>query len=374
MDNLSVLITGGGTGGHIFPGISLYEEFKDKKIKASLLIGKKDVSFTPLSKISKKEIHVYNAPSFTKNIFIMPFFLINFLKAVFKAARLLKKLKIDSVIGMGGYVSAPALAAAGILKIPVFLCEQNSVPGKVTLLFASKAKKIFTSFTITKEYLKESLRYKVIHAGNPIRKVIFTKAGREEAKKYFHLGHCKKVILIIGGSQGALQINELFLEIKKMYSHELKDTGAIWITGDFSYKKIQEELGRLGTDGSTYLSSFVEEVGLAYKASNLAVSRSGAGGVLEFASVGLPSVLIPYPYAADNHQEKNADAFELAGASVKIRKDEAEPEKLGGIIIDLLSNQNQLSRMSVKAKSLAKINAAKDIVETIVREMGADVV
>jgi UDP-N-acetylglucosamine--N-acetylmuramyl-(pentapeptide) pyrophosphoryl-undecaprenol N-acetylglucosamine transferase len=369
MDNFSVLITGGGTGGHIFPGISLYEEFREKKIKASLLLGKKDMDFSPLSEINKNDIYIYGAPSFTKNIFKMPLFVIIFLKAAFKAAMLLKRLNINSVIGMGGYISAPALAAAGFLKIPVFLCEQNSVPGKVTLLFAGKSKRIFTSFGVTKDYFKESIKSRVIHAGNPLRKVIFTKSGREEAKKFFHLSHCKKVILIIGGSQGALQINELFLEIKKMYSSELKDTGVIWITGDFSYKKIKEELDRLGTDGSVYLSPFIDEVGLAYKASNLAISRSGAGGVLEFASTGLPSVLIPYPHAADNHQEKNADVFELAGASVKIRKDETEPEKLGGIIVDILSNPNQLARMSERAKSLAKINAAKDIVDAVVKEI-----
>jgi UDP-N-acetylglucosamine--N-acetylmuramyl-(pentapeptide) pyrophosphoryl-undecaprenol N-acetylglucosamine transferase len=369
MDNFSVLITGGGTGGHIFPGISLYEEFREKKIKASLLLGKKDMNFSPLLKINKNDIYLYGAPTFTKNIFKAPLFVINFLKAAIKTVMLLKRLNIDSVIGMGGYVSAPAIAAAGFLKIPVFLCEQNSVPGKVTLLFAGKAKKIFTSFSVTKDYLKESLKSRVIFAGNPLRKVIFTKAGREEAKKFFHLSHCKNVILIIGGSQGALQINELFLDIKKMYSSELKDTGVIWITGDFSYKKIKEELDRLGTNGSVYMSPFIDEVGLAYKASNLAISRSGAGGVLEFASVGLPSVLIPYPHAADNHQEKNADAFDLAGASVKIRKDETNPEKLGGIIVDILSNPNQLSRMSERAKSLAKINAAKDIVDAVVKEM-----
>jgi UDP-N-acetylglucosamine--N-acetylmuramyl-(pentapeptide) pyrophosphoryl-undecaprenol N-acetylglucosamine transferase len=369
MGNFSVLITGGGTGGHIFPGISLYEEFREKKIKASLLLGRKDVNFSPLSSINKNDIYVYGAPSFTKNILKMPFFVINFLKAAFKAAMLMKKLEVDSVIGMGGYISAPALAAADFLKIPVFLCEQNSIPGKVTMLFAGKAKKIFTSFGLTKDYLKDSVKSKVMHAGNPLRKIIFSKANREQAKKFFHLSHCKKVVLIIGGSQGALQINELFLQIKKMFSTELKDTGVIWITGDFSYKKIKEDLDRLETNGSVYLSPFVDEVGLAYKASNLAISRSGAGGVLEFASVGLPSVLIPYPHAADNHQEKNADAFELAGAAVKIRKDDADPEKLGGIIVDLLSNPNQLARMSERAKLLAKIDAAKDIVETVIKVM-----
>ncbi len=369
MDNFSILITGGGTGGHIFPGISLYEEFRGKKIKVSLLLGKKDVNFSPLSKIIKSDIHIYGAPPFTKNIFKMPFFVINFLKAAIKAAVLIKKLRIDSVIGMGGYVSAPALAAAGFLKMPIFLCEQNSVPGKVTLLFAGQARKIFTSFSLTEDYLKDGLKSRVLFAGNPLRKVIFTKADREQARKYFHLNHCKKVILIIGGSQGALQINELFLQIIKMYSTELKDTGVIWITGDFSYKKVKEELDRLGANGSIYLSPFIDEVGLAYRASNLAISRSGAGGVLEFASVGLPSVLIPYPHAADNHQEKNADAFELAGAAVKIRKDDADPERLGGIIVDLLGNPNQLARMSERAKLLAKINAAKDIAESVIKEM-----
>ena len=369
MNNISVLITGGGTGGHIFPGISLYEEFKDRNIKASILVGKKDISFSPLSKIDKNDIYVYGAPSFTKNIFMITFFAINFIKAVLKVSMLIKKLKIDAVIGMGGYVSAPALAAASLMKTPIFLCEQNSVPGKVTLLFAGKAERIFTSFNVTKDFIKEALRSKAVYAGNPLRKVIQTKAGKEEAKKYFHLGHCKKVILIIGGSQGALQLNELFLDIKKMYRNELKDTGVIWITGEYSYKKIKQELDKLGADGSTYLSPFIDEVGLAYKASSLAISRSGAGGVLEFASVGLPSVLIPYPYAADNHQEKNADVFEMAGAAVKIRKDEMEPEKLGGVIIDLLSNPNQLARMSEKAKSLAKINATRDIVDAVVSEI-----
>ena len=369
MDKISILITGGGTGGHIFPGISLYEEFKDRKINASLLVGKKDVNFSPLSKVDKNELYVYGAPSFTKNIIKIPFFAINFIKAVLKVSMLLKRLKTDAVIGMGGYVSAPALVAAYFTKTPIFLCEQNSVPGKVTLLFAGKSEKIFTSFSVTKDYFKDAFKAKAVYAGNPLRKVIQTKAVREEAKKYFHLGHCKKIILIIGGSQGALQLNELFLEIKKMYRNELKDTGVIWITGEYSYKKIKEELNKLGADGSTYLSPFIDEVGLAYKASSLAISRSGAGGVLEFAAVGLPSVLIPYPYAADNHQEKNADVFELAGAAVKIRKDETEPEKLGGIIIDLLSNPNQLARMSEKAKSLAKINATKDIVEAVVSEI-----
>ncbi len=372
MSNLNILIAGGGTGGHIFPGISLYEQFKGKKINAVLLVSKRDMNFSPLSGIEPKNLFYYNAPAFTRNILKMPFFLINFLITLFRAIMLLKRLNSDLVIGMGGYVSAPVLAAARLLNLPLFLCEQNTIPGKVTLLFALKAKRIFTTFNITKEYFKPEVKSKVINAGNPVRDKVFTKATREEARNYFHLKHCKKVILVIGGSQGALQINELFLGIKKIFPNELKDTGIIWITGHFSYKKYKEILNETGGNGSTYLTPFIDEIGMAYKASDLAISRSGAGGIMEFAAVGLPSILIPYPYAADDHQEKNAEVFEHAGASVRIRKDEAVPEKVGGILIDVLSNSNQLSRMADSARSMASIHAARDIVNSVLDELESE--
>jgi UDP-N-acetylglucosamine--N-acetylmuramyl-(pentapeptide) pyrophosphoryl-undecaprenol N-acetylglucosamine transferase len=377
MGNFSILITGGGTGGHIFPGISLYDEFKEKGIRTFMLVGKKDVNFSPLLKIDSKGIFSYRVPSFTKNILLLPIFIMNFSRAVLKAMMLIKRLKTDAVIGMGGYVSAPALVAAVILKVPVYLCEQNSVPGKVTSAFASRAKKIFTTLNVTTDYFKKDAQAKVVHAGNPLRKEVITKAGREESKKFFHLGHCKKVILVIGGSQGALQINELFLEVKKIYSKELKDVGIIWATGEYSYKKFKDLVEQKGSNGSVYLLPFIDEVGMAYKASDLVISRAGAGGIMEFAATGLPSILIPYPNAAMDHQKKNAEVFEKAGASVRIRKEESDPEKLGNIIVDLLSNSNQLARMSGKARSLAKNNASKDIVDNIIKDLnsaGGDVV
>lgn len=369
MSNLSVLLAGGGTGGHIFPAISLYEEFTTKGINASMLVGKKDIGFSPLSGIDKNHIYIYRAPSFTKNIIKVPFFVISFSLAIFRAMMLIKRVKANAVIGMGGYVSAPALVASVFLKIPVFLCEQNSIPGKVTVLFAGKAKKIFTTFYVTKDYIKDKAKPKVVHAGNPIRKNILIKATRQEAKKAFHLNHCKKVILVIGGSQGALKINELFLEIKKIFSNELKDVGVIWTAGEYSFQRFKDALSKMGGNGSVYLSSFIDNIGLAYKASDLALSRSGAGGVVEFAAAGLPSILIPYPHAADNHQEKNAEEFERAGASVRIRREETDPEKVGNVVMDLLSNPNQLARMSEKAKSLAKIDASKDIMNAIIKEL-----
>jgi UDP-N-acetylglucosamine--N-acetylmuramyl-(pentapeptide) pyrophosphoryl-undecaprenol N-acetylglucosamine transferase len=369
MSNYSILITGGGTGGHIFPGISLYEEFKSKGMKPYMLVGKKDINFSPLSALDNKDVFAYSVPSFTRNLFLFLFFVINFARSVFRAMMLIKRLKADAVIGMGGYVSAPALAASVIMKVPVYLCEQNSVPGKVTSSFASRANKIYTTLSVTNDYFKNDIQKKIVHAGNPLRKNIMTKAGREESKKFFHLGHCKKVILIIGGSQGALQINELFLEAANLYSKELKDTGIIWVTGDFSYKRFKDHLAKSGGNGSIYLSPFIDEVGMAYKASDLTISRAGAGGIMEFAAAGLPAVLIPYPNAAMDHQKKNAEVFEKAGAAVRISKEDLDPDKLGGIIVDLLSNPNQLARMAEKARSLGKINAAKDIVENIIADL-----
>lgn len=369
MNDINILIAGGGTGGHIFPGISLYEKFRERKIHASLLVGKRDMSFSPLSGVDRKDLYCYNAPSFTKNILKMPLFLLNFLITLFRSIMLLKRLNSDAVVGMGGYVSAPVLAAARLLNLPFFLCEQNTVPGKVTLFFAAKAKRIFTTFDITKDFFKAETKSKIINAGNPVRGKVFTKASREEARNYFHLRHCKKVILVIGGSQGALQINELFLGIKKLFPNELKDTGIIWITGHFSFKKYKDILNEIGGNGSTYLTPFIDEIGMAYKASDLAISRSGAGGIMEFAAVGLPSILIPYPYAADDHQEKNAEVFEHAGAAIRIPKDEITPERVGSILIDVLSNANQLSRMSESAKSVASVHAAADIIKSVLEEL-----
>ncbi|MBN2039901.1 MAG: UDP-N-acetylglucosamine--N-acetylmuramyl-(pentapeptide) pyrophosphoryl-undecaprenol N-acetylglucosamine transferase [Spirochaetes bacterium] len=369
MNSLYILIAGGGTGGHIFPGISLYNEFKKNSIQAGILVGKKDAHFTPLEALDGKDVFYYRAPSFTNNIIKMPLFFLRFIKATLNSLILIKKLKADAVIGMGGYVSAPVLTAALVLKRPVFLCEQNSVPGKVTVFFASKARKIFTTFSNTNEFLKDEVKAKILNYGNPLRDNVFTRLTKQEARKIYYLGHCNKVILVIGGSQGAVQINELFLNIKRIYAEELKNTGFIWVTGNLTYKKYKDALNQMHGDGSVYVSPFIENIGTAYKASDLVISRAGSGGMMEIAATGLPSILIPYPYAADNHQEKNAENFEKAGAAVKAGSTDVEPEKIGNIVINLLSNPAQLSRMAEKARSMAQIEAAGNIMNFIVKEL-----
>ncbi len=363
MKPLSVLIVGGGTGGHLSPGIAVYEECRARGVEVYFLAGNNDRRFTYMSDVDSENLFYYNAPSLTRNIFKLPFFLIGFLWAVLRGMSYLGKLEISAVIGMGGYVSAPLLIAARIKGIPLYLCEQNSVPGKVTRYFAKYARAVFSTFEVTREYLKNGEN--MITVGNPIRKKVFVKATREEARAHFNMKHCRQVILAIGGSQGALKINELMLGLKKTFPGDFKDVGIIWSTGDYSYEKykklVQEELG----GGSVFLSPFITNVGLAYLASDIAISRSGSGVMMELAAMGIPSILIPYPFAAQDHQNTNADEFVNAGAALKIMNDEAVPQKVGPVILDILNSRTQLARMSEKALAASRKNAAQDIVDRI---------
>ena len=364
----SVLIIGGGTGGHISPGISLYSEFRDRGINTLFLTGKRDARFSSLSEINGGDLHYYNPPSMTKNPFKLPLFSVKFLSAVMRTKKLIKKNSVSAVIGMGGYASAPALMAARLAGVPLFLCEQNTVPGRVTRLFEKTARKIYSTFAESVDYLK--FPEKIFHAGNPIRKGIVTAMTKDEAKKMFHLTQSKKVIFAIGGSQGATRINELIFGLKQKYSDDLKNIGIIWSTGGLTYDAYKEKLQEMKDQGSVYLSPFISNVGAAYKACDLAISRSGAGVMMELAAMGIPSILIPYPFAAMNHQEKNAEVFANSGASVMVSDSDAVPEKIAPIIFDLLGNSRVLASMSEKSRTISRPDAAVVIADDIMREIG----
>lgn len=365
MNSTTLLIVGGGTGGHISPGVALYEEFVAAGARALFLTGKKDARFSSLRDVAGEDLCYYRAPSFTRNILKLPFFALGFAAAVFRAYILIKRKRVETVIGMGGYVSAPALIAAGMAGLPFFLCEQNTVPGKVTAFFAGRARAIFTTFESTRDYLKKELCDKITLAGNPIRKKVLAAPDRESARRAFNMRHCKRVILAIGGSQGAMTINELVLGLKAAYPGELKDIGIIWSTGDLSYEKYRKAAQSIGDAGSLYMSPFIDEVGAAYMASDIAISRSGSGVMVELAAMGIPSILIPFPYAAMDHQDRNADEFVKAGASVKIANSDAVPEKVFPVLSELLENPTRISRMSARAREAARPAAAAAVVKSV---------
>jgi UDP-N-acetylglucosamine--N-acetylmuramyl-(pentapeptide) pyrophosphoryl-undecaprenol N-acetylglucosamine transferase len=371
MSEARVLIAGGGTGGHISPGIALYEEFKKNNIAVFFLAGRNDIRFSSMKDIRKEDLFLYRAPSFSKNLLKIPFFIIKFIFAILRAKRIINKNKINAVIGMGGYVSAPALIAAGICKASLYLCEQNSVPGKVTAFFTKRALKIFTTFDVTKDYTDPEFTEKLIPVGNPIREKVLTGIDKESAKKFFNLKHCKKIILAIGGSQGALKINELIFGLKTSFPEDFNDVGIIWSTGDFSYNKFKEAISNSSNLGSIYLSAFIDDVGIAYRASDIAISRSGSGVMVELAAMGVPSILIPFPFAALDHQDKNADVYVKAGASLKVLNDDAVPEKFHPVLMDLLGNPTRLRRMSEKSIEAARPHASREIVKIIINDISS---
>jgi len=360
----NILIIGGGTGGHISPGIALYEKLgEDGNMSPLFLTGKNDLRFGSFTDIDSGKLYTYNAPALTGNPFKMPLFLLNFSGAVFKTIKVIRKNDISAVVGMGGYVSAPALVAARFLKIPIFLCEQNTVPGKVTIKFEKYCEKIFGTFTDSISYLK--MPEKFIHCGNPIRNNVLVQTLKNEAKKAFHLEHCDKIIFVIGGSQGAVKLNDLVLGLKKTYPHEFKNIGIIWSTGSYSFDEYKEKIQNEVEAGSIYISPYIKRVGKAYRACDISIARSGAGVMMELAAAGVPSILIPYPHAAMDHQSKNADAFAAAGAAVKINDEDAFPENVAPVLFDLLNHPRKLKNMSERAKLTAKIDAADVIVKHI---------
>lgn len=360
----NILIVGGGTGGHINPGIALYEKFREEDMfRPFFLTGIKDLRFASIADIDKDTLFTYSAPALTKNFLKLPFFVLKFVGSVLKALRIIRKLNITGLVGMGGYASAPALIAAKLMKVPIFLCEQNTVPGRVTTTFEKQCEAVFSTFKESLEYLK--FKEKFIHCGNPIRNNVLMSVSRSEAKKAFNLSHCEKIILVIGGSQGALTLNDLVFGLKMQYPGDFKNIGIIWSTGDYSFDKYRERIQNEIEAGSIYLSPYIKRVGKAYNACDVAISRSGAGVMMELAAAGVPSVLIPYPYAAMDHQSKNADSFVEAGAAVKIMNEDAVPEKVAPALFELLNSSKKLKLMSENARKVSIPDSADIIVSKI---------
>jgi UDP-N-acetylglucosamine--N-acetylmuramyl-(pentapeptide) pyrophosphoryl-undecaprenol N-acetylglucosamine transferase len=361
------LIVGGGTGGHISPGIALYEECKRQGVAAFFLAGRGDVRFSYLKDITAGDLYLYRAPAITKNIFKLILFVMSFTLATIRAFALIKRLRISAVIGMGGYISAPALLAAILAKAPLYLCEQNTIPGKVTRFFAGRSRIVFTTFAGTRHHLNGDIPVK--HMGNPIRDAVLLTVGPGRAREHFNLGHCRRVVLAIGGSQGSRTINKLILDLKKQFPDEFRNVGLIWSTGDLTYEEylmmVQEEI----EGGSIFMSPFIRDVGLAYEASDVAISRAGAGVMMELAAARLPAILIPYPFAAADHQDTNADEFVNAGAAVKFSDDDAIAEKVAPELLHMLGSNVRLDQMARCMEKVAKRDAAQEIVTAIIKDL-----
>lgn len=280
-----------------------------------------------------------------------------------KALMVLRSMKTRAVFATGGFVCVPALAAATIIRLPIYMQEQNSFPGLTTRLFAKRARKLFAAYDSVGEYLDPAVT--IEHVGNPLRPG-FELASRNDGIAHFELERSRKTLLVFGGSQGAEAINEqMDANLGALANRD--DIQVIWQTGKLPFAKYKDRFESSGVKGT--IRPFISSMELAYAACDLAVCRAGAMTLAELAAAGKPAILIPYPFAAENHQEFNAQTVEKADAGIMILQKNLGDGTLVEKAIELLDDHARLDRMSKSARSLHKPGAADAIAEALLSEV-----
>lgn len=358
------LITGGGTGGHIYPALAIAKEIKDKYKDADILyVGTKEgleAELVPREGYNFKTIRVKGMPrKLNKKSLIA---IRELLFGLNDSKKILKQFKPDIVIGTGGYVCGPMVYMASKLKIKTLIHEQNAFPGITNKILSRYVDKVAVTFDESKKYFKYQDR--IINTGNPIRNQILN-IDKEEAYKELELDSNIPLILSFGGSGGQKKLNDVMIYyIKENLKNNIQ---IIHITGNRLYEGFMEEL----KDKNISLPENIKVLPYFYKMpealniAKLVITSAGAITLAEIAAVGVPNVLIPKGYTAENHQEYNAKSFEASGASVVILEKDLNPEEFINTINDLLNNEDKLDKMGINTKALGKVKAAENIIEII---------
>jgi len=360
---LKVIISGGGTGGHIYPGISLACEIKDRDTNNDILFVGTERG--PESKLIPREgfkIKKIKAQGIKRKVcFENLTAIVIFLISLFQSYKIIKKYKPDIVIGTGGYVSGSVVLVAAILGIPTFIHEQNVIPGITNKFLSRITKATFLSFNQSKEYFNN--KAKLIFTGNPLRfKNI--KQGRDKDYKKFNLDSSRKTVLVLGGSKGAASINRAVLGGINLIKEVIKnDWQVLLISGQDDYDSIMKMVRE---DHKIFsVESYLHDIEKAYSLADLIICRAGATTLAEIGAYGLPAILIPYPYATHNHQEVNARIFTRERAAILILEKDLSDKKLAQVLLDMLKDKNRLEMMARKSKELGNENSAKKIVDYI---------
>ncbi len=351
-----IIISGGGTGGHIFPALAianaLKEDFDAENILFVGALGKMEMEKVPEAgyKIEGLRISGINRKMPLAN-FKLPFLI---LSAVCKSLRIIKKFKPSAVVGVGGFASGPILIAAVLTRKPILIQEQNAFAGITNQKIAKYASKICVAYEgMDKFFPKE----KIVVTGNPVRQSIeFSQITKDEARSKLRIT-APKVILIFGGSLGAQSINEVVLRNLNYFINE--KIQIIWQTGKSDYKKISSIIENLD---KKYImcTDFISDMALVYAAADLVICRAGALAVAELCISGKPSVLVPFPFAAEDHQNYNARVLEKAGAAVVIQDKELSDRFLNEVK-EIIHNDEKLKKMGEAASKLAVRNSAEKI-------------
>jgi UDP-N-acetylglucosamine--N-acetylmuramyl-(pentapeptide) pyrophosphoryl-undecaprenol N-acetylglucosamine transferase len=360
---LRIIISGGGTGGHIFPAISIANAIKAACPNAEILfvgaLGRMEMQRVPAAgyKIEGLPICGFDRKHLLKNIKV----LFKIWKSQQMAKKIIKEFKPQVAVGVGGYASGPTLNKAAAMGIPCLIQEQNSYAGVTNKLLAKKAAKICVAYDGMERFFPAE---KIILTGNPVRQALLdTKMIREEAIKSFGLDPTKKTILLVGGSLGARTINESVLQHLDLVKSS--DVQFIWQTGSFYRESIAERL-KGETIPNLIVTDFITDMGAAYKAADLVISRAGASSISEFCLIGKPVILVPSPNVAEDHQTKNALALSTKQAAIHVKDAEA-PATLLPLALETIHDDAQLKSLSENVLKLALPNSAEIIAKEVIK-------
>lgn len=355
---MRLMIAGGGTGGHLFPGVALAEELRTREPGAAVrFVGTArgiEARVLPplgwdLSLIEVSGLKTVGALGALRGLARLP-------RALLQARRTLKEFGPDVVIGVGGYASAPVVLMARLMGIRTGILEQNSLPGLANKLLGRFAHAVFLAFDETRRFFKPS---KIQMTGNPIRRDIRLALEAAGADPQPTGGRLR--IFVFGGSQGAAALNDLVADASGLLAARGVPFDIVHQTGEANLESTRARYRAAGVTPD--LRAFIHDMAAEYRRADLVIARSGATTVAELGVVGRPAILVPYPFAADNHQEVNAREMADAGAALMFRQSDLTPDKLADTIADLASHPDRLARMSSAMKSLGRPHAASAILD-----------
>ena len=355
------IISGGGTGGHIFPAIAIADEIKRRNPDVKILFvgaeGKMEMEKVPEAGYDIKGLQIVGFKrKLALSNFILPFKII---KSLWTARKILKKFKPQVAIGVGGYASGPTLKAATMLKIPSMVQEQNSFPGKTNKILSKSVSKICVAYDGLERFFPAN---KIVLTGNPTRKDMIDIKGKEkEAYDFYGFDSSKKTILIIGGSLGARTLNESV--INKLKELKNSNVNVLWQCGKLYNDKLKDDLKDINL-GDVKMVQFIHRMDLAYSIADVVISRAGAISVSELCLVKKPTILVPSPNVSEDHQTKNAMALVEKNAAILI-KDIDSKEQLIPAALALISNKLKCKELSANIAELGKPNATIEIVNQI---------
>jgi UDP-N-acetylglucosamine--N-acetylmuramyl-(pentapeptide) pyrophosphoryl-undecaprenol N-acetylglucosamine transferase len=358
---MRLLIAGGGTGGHLFPGVALAEELRAREPEAAIrFVGTArgiEARVLPelgwdLVLIEVSGLKTVGALGAMRGLLRLP-------KALWQSRQVIKAFVPDVVVGVGGYASGPVVLMARLMGVKTGILEQNSVAGFTNKLLGKVVHAVFLHFAETRRFFKER---KILMTGNPIRRDIRlaleagspgsgSGSGSEKAFRIF----------AFGGSQGAQAVNEIVADAMALLEQRGVNVSLVHQTGQANLEKTQERYAKAGMKAD--VRAFIKDMAAEYRRADLVVARAGATTVAELGVVGRPAILVPYPFAADNHQEVNAREMAEAGAALMFRQSELTPEKLADVVADLAAHPEILAKMGSAMKSLGKPRAAADILD-----------